>query len=158
MERDIAAELQKLDDLRKRGLITDQEFATQKARLLGSQIYNATYFKKPGKLTAVAGMRLGSGICNILCGLGLFWLIYPLLLIPLGIIEIMSAAKLLKNPPVNTNIGTLAVLEIISIIALNWISMIVGILTLIFVSDANVKEYLATIEPAFQGETVAQAR
>ena len=103
---------------------------------------------KPWKVTAIGGMRLGSGITNVLAGLALFWLVYPLLLIPLGIVEIISGANLLnRNPKAVSGMKTLAILEIVSIIAFNWIALVVGILTLVWLADPEAEAYLATLPP-----------
>jgi hypothetical protein len=48
---------------------------------------------KLGKVTAIAYMRLGAGVCNILAGLVFCWLILPIAMIPLGIVEIISASN-----------------------------------------------------------------
>lgn len=103
---------------------------------------------KPWKVTAIAGMRLGSGITNILVGLAMFWLAYPLLLIPLGIVEIISAANLLnRSPKAASGMKTLAILEIIAIVAFNWVSLVVGILTLVWLPDPEAEAYLAALPP-----------
>lgn len=99
---------------------------------------------KPGKVTAIGGMRIGSGVCNILAGLVFCWLIFPIALIPLGIIEIISGANLLKAKPDRpSNLRTIPVLEIIAILTLaGWISVVVGVLSLVFLSDQRVNSYL----------------
>jgi hypothetical protein len=104
---------------------------------------------KPGKLTTIGGMRLGAGICNIIAGIIFCWLIFPIVMIPLGIVEIISASNLLKlQPEPPTGIKTIAILEIIAIITMaGWISVVVGILTLVFLSDERVKNYLSQVLP-----------
>jgi hypothetical protein len=102
--------------------------------------------KKPGFVTAIGGMRLGAGCINILIGLSLFWLFYPLLLIPLGIIEIINGAGLLSAQPKAVKwLKGLAILEIIAIVAFSVASLIVGILTLVFLSREEVKKYFADL-------------
>lgn len=98
---------------------------------------------KPGKITAIGGMRLGSGICNIIAGAIFFWWVLPIVLIPFGIIEIVSASNLLKSSPNRTsNTRAIPILEIIAILTLaGWISVIVGIVSLAFLSDQQVREY-----------------
>jgi hypothetical protein len=102
---------------------------------------------KPGKVTAIAGMRLGSGVCNILAGVVFCWLVFPIVLIPLGIVEILSASNLLKSRPNRpSNLLPIPVLEIVAIITLaGWISVVVGILTLVFMSDQQVKLYFTQL-------------
>ncbi len=103
---------------------------------------------KPWKVTAIGGMRIGSGICNCLAGLLFFWLFIPLLLIPLGIVEIVSAANLLKKPPKQpANPKAIAILEIVGILTLaGWVPLVVGILSLVWLADDRVKQYLASLE------------
>jgi hypothetical protein len=94
-------------------------------------------------------MRLGAGICNIIAGIVFCWLIFPIVMIPLGIIEIISASNLLKlQPEPPTGIKIIAILEIVAIITMaGWISVVVGILTLVFLSDERVKNYLSLVLP-----------
>jgi hypothetical protein len=68
----------------------------------------------------------------------------PLAILPtiLGIFEIIYAAKLLTNPPQPVRPSTtIAILEILCILAFNVFSMIVGILALVFYNDPQVKDY-----------------
>lgn len=96
---------------------------------------------KPGKLTAIGGLRLGSGVCNILTGLLLYWLIFPLVLVPFGIVEIVSGSNLLKARPYRPL--TLRVIPIVEMVVfVSWLSVIAGVLSLIFLSDEHVKSYL----------------
>jgi hypothetical protein len=99
---------------------------------------------KPGKITAIGGMRLGSGVCNILAGLVFCWLIFPIIIIPLGIVEIVSASNLLKTKPDRpSSLLAIPILEIIAILTLaGWVSVVVGIISLVFLSDQRVKSYL----------------
>ena len=100
---------------------------------------------KPGKVSAIGGLRLGAGICNIIAGLVFFiYFIIPLALIPLGIIEIISASNLLKaRPEPPSGLYAIAILEIVAILTLaGWISVVAGILTLVFLADPKVKAYL----------------
>lgn len=102
---------------------------------------------KPGKLTAIAGMRIGAGVCNILAGIVFFWLVLPLAMIALGVIEIISASNLLKPHPARPGgLKTIAILEIVAILTLaGWISVVVGIITLVFLGDPRVKDYLSRL-------------
>jgi hypothetical protein len=99
---------------------------------------------KPGKVTAIGGMRLGSGVCNILAGIFFFWLVFPIVMIPLGIVEIVSASNLLKAKPDRpSSLHAIPILEIIAILTLaGWVSVAVGIISLVFLSDQRVKSYL----------------
>jgi len=42
---------------------------------------------------------------------------------------------------------TIAILEIVAIIAFSWISLAVGILTLVWFSDPEAEAYVATLPP-----------
>ena len=98
---------------------------------------------KPGRVTAIGGMRIGSGVCNILAGLIFCWLIFPIVMIPLGVVEIVSASNLLKAKPVRpSTLRAIPILEIIAILTLaGWISVVVGIISLVFLSDQRVSSY-----------------
>jgi hypothetical protein len=115
--------------------------------------------QKPGMVQAIAVMTLVNGILNILWGLGLTsgvvlgtlgigLLCAPVTILPLilGIFEILYAVKILPNPiqRVQPN-QTIAILEICMVLFGDFISLIVGILALVFYSDANVKGYFARI-------------
>ena len=64
----------------------------------------------------------------------------------LGIFEIIYALKLLSNPPQPVRPSTtIAILEILCVLAGNVFSMIVGILALVFYNDPQVKEYFAKL-------------
>ena len=99
---------------------------------------------KPGKVTAIGGMRLGSGISNVLVGLIGCCFILPVLLIPLGIVEIISGSNLLKAKPGRpSTLRAIPILEIVAIITCAaWVSMVVGIISLVFLGDQRVKSYL----------------
>ena len=114
---------------------------------------------KPGMVTTIAIMTLVNGILNILWGLGatvaivlgtigVGLLCAPVTILPavLGIFEIIYAAKLLPNPaqPVKPS-QTIAILEIVCIIAGNVLSAVVGILALVFYNDQQVKDFFARL-------------
>jgi hypothetical protein len=114
---------------------------------------------KPGMVTAIAVLTLVNGILNILYGLGVTasvvlgtfgigLLCAPVTILPsiLGIFEIIYASKLLSDPiqRVRPN-QVLAILEICAIISGDFLSVIVGILALVFYSDTRVKEYFEKI-------------
>lgn len=118
---------------------------------------SSSYIQKPGLVQAIAIMTLVNGILNILWGftfaIGLTIGVVTLCLVPftflpvlLGIFEIIYAAKLLGNPPQPVQPSqAIAVLEICCFLFFNAISLIVGILALVFYNDARVKAYFATI-------------
>ena len=115
--------------------------------------------QKPTLVNVIAWMTLASGIVNLFWGLGLtltvvlgtigFGLICaPLTILPtvLGIFEVIYAVKLLSNPPQAVQpSNTIAVLEIVCILAGNLFSVVVGILALVFYNDLTVREYFAHI-------------
>ena len=116
---------------------------------------------KPGKVQAITIMMLINGILNILVSLGLTISVVigtfgtglvcaPLTILPgvLGIFEVIYAARLLSDPvrPVK-NLQTIAILEIVAVLFGNGISLVVGILNLVFLSEPEVKAWLASIPP-----------
>jgi hypothetical protein len=120
--------------------------------------------EKPTLVNVIAWTTLASGIVNLGWGLAASAVAFltivgiccvPLTILPsiLGIFEIIYAAKLLSTPaqPVKPAVN-LAVLEVVCILAGNFFTMIVGILSLIFYNDPTVKDYFArlngTIPPA----------
>ena len=118
---------------------------------------NPEYSQKPGLVQTIAIMTLVNGILNILWGLTLAIAltagIVTLCLVPfsflpvvLGIFEIVYASQLLgtQPKPVKPSLA-IAILEICCILFFNAISLIVGILALIFYNDARVKEYFAAL-------------
>lgn len=120
------------------------------------QYSNVPAIRKPGKVEAIAIMTLVNGIFNILGGLGVTvgvvlgtlgigLLCAPLTFAPavLGIFEIIYASKLMSSNPVPPiqPAKTIAILEICCIIAGMVISMVVGILALVFYNDPEVKGY-----------------
>ncbi|MES2641188.1 MAG: hypothetical protein V4850_16990 [Myxococcota bacterium] len=112
----------------------------------------------PGKVQAIGVMHLIGGIFNLIgaltwtmfglswglatFGLGLVFCCPVFVLIPVGILEIISGAKHLSSnhaglqPP-----KSIAIVEICCILMCSTFSMIFGILTLVFLSDPEVKAY-----------------
>ena len=115
---------------------------------------------KPGSLTAVGALTLASGILNIIWALGLTCSIIlgtlgigvicaPITILPaiLGVFEIIYASQLLSTPSqVKQPSQIIAVLQIACIIVGNILSVVVGILALIFYSQPDVQEYFASFE------------
>ena len=119
------------------------------------QLYKPPHDPKPEAVTAIAVMTLISGIINILWAagltgtvvigtLGIGLLCAPLTLLPLvlGIFEIVYGVRLLGSPtrPIQPA-QAIAILEICSVLFGNVISLAVGILTLVFYSQPDVKAY-----------------
>jgi len=120
------------------------------------------YNDSPGLVKTIAVLTLINGIINIFWGLiltgtiviptfGLALLCLPLVLFTLlptilGIFETLYSIKLLSDPPQPVQPSTtIAMLEILCVLTGNVFSMIVGILSLVFYNDPQVKEYFAHI-------------
>jgi hypothetical protein len=118
-----------------------------------------TPLMKPGLVQTIAVMTMVNGILNILYGLivtgaivlGTFFIgiiCAPVTILPaiLGIFEIVYSVKLLADPPQPVKPSqSIAILEIIALLAGNVISAIVGVLALAFYADSNVKAYFARL-------------
>ena len=104
---------------------------------------------KPGKLQAVAIMTLAGGILAILTcfGIGLgtagFWIpwIYSLVL---GIMAIIKGSQMLgSNPaPAFASAKTIAIMQIVNIINCDMVNLTLGIITLVFLNDPEVRDHL----------------
>lgn len=114
--------------------------------------------QKPGKVQAIAIMTLVSGILNIFWGLiltlmviigtiGIGILCAPVTIAPtvLGIFEVIAGSKLLSSTPRRVKVQTIAILEIISILTLSMISVVIGILNLVFYNESEVKQYIDSL-------------
>ncbi|NOY99103.1 MAG: hypothetical protein GXP40_07860 [Chloroflexi bacterium] len=115
--------------------------------------------QKPELVTIIAIMTLANGIINILWGLGVTTAVVlgtlfigiicaPFTILPtiLGIFEVIYASKLLSDPPQPIRPSqSIAILEIVAVITGNVLSLIVGILVLVFYNDSTVKRYFAEI-------------
>lgn len=114
---------------------------------------------RPTLVNVITWMTLASGIVNVIWGLvltgsvilgtfGLGLICAPITILPtaLGIFEIIYAAKLLSNPPQPVQPSpTLAILEIVTALAGNFFSVVVGILALVFYNDLAVRDYFARL-------------
>lgn len=104
---------------------------------------------KPGMVKAIAIMNLVNGILNILTGLSWLAMFIFIVTIPIGvyslivgILELINSSRLLPDPiKLDRPPKNIAVMEIINIISGNIVSLIVGILSLVFYQDDNVKSY-----------------
>ena len=118
---------------------------------------NKTTAYRPDKVYAIAILSLLNGIVNIIWGIvitigalativGICCVPITILPIVLGILEIIYASKLLSTPPRPCQPNqTIAILDIICILYGNFISLVVGILLLVFYSDLDVKEWFNTL-------------
>ncbi len=115
------------------------------------------YGDSPGLVKTIAVITLISGIVNIFWGLIATAIVVPTIILAclavftilptiLGVFEIIYALKLLNNPPQPVQPSTtIAILEILTVLTGNVFSMIVGILSLVFYNDPQVKEYFAKL-------------
>lgn len=115
---------------------------------------------KPAKVQTLAILVLISGILNIVWGgilalVGVLSLIgilcAPILLLPmvLGVFELIYALNLLADPPkINKLSQTIAIFEICDFLFLNIFAVIVGVLSLIFINDDEVKDYFGSFDSA----------
>jgi len=115
--------------------------------------------EKPTQVTTIAILTLISGITNILAGLG--WtsaivlgtlgiglICAPITILPavLGIFEIIYAAKLLPDPPKPVKPSQLlAIFQIVAILCGNVISLVTGIIALVFYNDPKVQQYFTQL-------------
>jgi hypothetical protein len=123
---------------------------------------------KPGKLQAVVIMTLIDGIVNIIYGLilavsmligalgtfGITCLCIPagLYAVVVGVLEIIAATKLLPEPPKAQEFPKyLAIMQIINAVSLNVLSVVTGILALVFANDPEVVAYFQGAAPASPG-------
>ena len=108
---------------------------------------------KPGNVQLIGILMIVSGVINILAGfgiataiiLGTFFvglLCLPVLVIPVGvgIWEVIVGANIVNGRPAR-NIQVVAGLEIASILWANVLSMVAGILVLVFYNDPETRAY-----------------
>ncbi len=97
--------------------------------------------------TGLLGSVVASiGLCapGLICLPGLVLYIYPLVL---GILEILYGARLLSDPPRTRRPAQyLAILQIINVLFLQVLSVVAGILSLIWYNDEGVRAYFAWLE------------
>lgn len=111
---------------------------------------------RPGKVTTVGILMLISGILNLIAALswsvGAVFTVVGIICVPvtilpgiLGIFEVIYAGKLLSSGsmPKLSGLQIISGLEIASMIFGNVFSAVLGIVNLVFVSDAEVQNYLA---------------
>jgi hypothetical protein len=111
-------------------------------------------------VTAIGVMTIVNGVVNIVWALGLTAMIVlgtiglgifcaPITVLPaiLGVFEIVYGVQVLTVPPRPVRPSyALAILEICMILWGNLISLVVGILTLVFYGDQRVRAYYADIQ------------
>jgi hypothetical protein len=122
--------------------------------------------QKPTLVQVIAWTTLASGVVNLFWGLvasgtALATIVgvicTPLTILPtlLGVFELIYAAKLFSNPPQAVQPSTnIAVFEIATVLTGNVFSMAVGILSLVFYNDTEVKNYFARLNGTLSTEPV----
>jgi len=93
-------------------------------------------------------MTLISGILNCLLGffyiLGCWTIVFTPLCVALGVVEILYAVKFLPDPVKSRQLSAVVpILQIAGVVVCNPICLVVGILSLVFATDPEVKAYLA---------------
>lgn len=130
---------------------------------------------KPDKVQAIAIMTLIDGILSIVIALlwgvgiitgaislvGIFLVLccpVPIYSIVVGIFEIIFAAKLLPDTPKTNEFSKpVAIMQIVNILSFNVLSVVTGILALVFANDPEVVAYFATVPPPPTVEPTQQA-
>jgi hypothetical protein len=119
---------------------------------------------KPAKVTAIAVLALVDGVVNVLFGAGWFLGIFALgvstlgcgcLLLPLGlyplvlgVFELVYAAQILPQDPRDVRPARwLAILQILNVLLGQVLSVVAGILTLVFLDDPEVRRWFAARAP-----------
>ncbi len=124
--------------------------------------------KKPDKVLAIAIITLISGILNLFWTIGLldYWTIYyythrrvgdfwirlplfPIISLPLSTanLEMSACIELLGNPPRKAKVQNVAIFQIINGLSLSFLSVIFGIINLVFYNDPEVKAYINALKP-----------
>lgn len=121
--------------------------------------YSPVASLKPGKVTTIGVMTLVNGIVNILWSLGFTAVIVlgtlgigilcaPVTILPLilGVFEIIIATRLLSDPPRPVKASpVIPILEICCILVGNVVSLVIGILSLVFYNEPEVQNYFASL-------------
>ena len=102
--------------------------------------------QRPGKVLAISIMTLAGGIIALLgCALTLliipFWIPWIFSLV-LGIIATIKGSFMLANKPGFLSIKAIAIMQIVNIINFDAVNLTLGIITLVFLNDPKVKNYL----------------
>lgn len=116
------------------------------------------------KITFIAILSLVNGIINILWALGVSigaavsiigLCAIPLTILPavLGGFEIAYAAHLLSNPPIPCKPNsTIAILDILCILQGNFISLVAGIILLVFYHDLEIVQWFSDLSQPVKPE------
>ena len=117
----------------------------------------------PGKVQAIGIMMLVGGIVALLVAIGfmasvvgLVWLpwIYSLVL---GIMAIVRASKLLNERPYRgPSPQTIAIMQMVNLIACDCINFVLGIIILVFLADEEVARYFGQPSPPVQQQQTSE--
>ena len=106
----------------------------------------------PGKIQAISIMTLVGGIMALLTCLGLamgtmFLYIPWVYSLVLGIMAIIKGSQMLGSNPARafTSAKTIAIMQIVNIINCDVVNLTLGIVTLVFLNDPEVKEHLRSM-------------
>ena len=119
---------------------------------------------KPTKVTAIAVLALVDGVLNVLFAAGWFFgisifglstlgcgcLLLPLGLYPLvlGIMELVYAAQILPQDPRDVSPARwLGILQVLNVLLGQALSLVAGVLTLVFMDDPEVRAWFAQRAP-----------
>lgn len=127
----------------------------------GQQHPHHHFSQKPGKVQAIAIMALVDGILNVLYGLFLLlfagiplaltivglcavpFLFYPIVV---GVMGIIYGMKMVEQRPVGAQPHkTLAIMQIVNILFGNLLSLVAGIISLVFYNEEEVQAYYRSL-------------
>lgn len=94
----------------------------------------------------IGGIVASIGLCapGIICAPGVVVFVYPLVL---GILEIIYGVQLLSTPPRATQPARyLAIMQIVNVLFLQVLSLVAGILSLIWYNSEEIQAYFARLE------------
>ncbi|MCB0721484.1 MAG: hypothetical protein KDC42_04185 [Ignavibacteriae bacterium] len=112
------------------------QLSTAKTFFLISAIVNMVYAVLLGIYAAITGL--------FTCGIGCFLFIMPIIAIVSCVMDFIAYNKLnsLNQPGTFSSVQFAAIMEIVTILAGNPVSLIFGIIILVYLNDENVKSYL----------------
>ena len=137
------------EEWRPLGQVPDWQTSATPAVALTEGMPPAARKGPPGKLQAIGIMTLVGGILALLACFGialatLFIYIPWIYSLVLGIMAIMKGSQMLgSNPaPAFASARTIAIMQIVNIINCDMLNLTLGIITLVFLNDPEVREHL----------------
>ncbi|MCB0724752.1 MAG: hypothetical protein KDC73_08590 [Ignavibacteriae bacterium] len=112
------------------------QLSTAKTFFLVSAIVNIGYALVLGIYAAITGL--------FTCGIGCFLFVIPIICIVSCVMDFIAYNKLntLNQPGTYNSIQFAAIMEIVTVLAGNPVSLIFGIIILVYLNDENIKSYL----------------